>query len=100
MMIGQERQQDFLSSLGLFSPTPVEMIEARGARPLLPKNWSEIHTMTVSYGHGISASPLHLASAYATMLGNGTRVNPTILKTNEPVAGEQVISASSAGQAT
>ena len=94
MELGAERQQAFLGKLGFLEPTSIELVEAPGAKPLLPKNWSEISTMTISYGHGLSASPLHLASAYATMLGNGTRVNPTILKTNEPVAGEQVISAS------
>ena len=37
---------------------------------------------TISYGYGISVSPLHLAKAYA-MLGNGGfKIEPTILKTN------------------
>lgn len=99
MMIGQERQQDFLSSLGLFSPTPVEMIEARGARPLLPKNWSEIHTMTVSYGHGISASPLHLATAYASLLNGGLQVTPTILKRDGYQPGPRIVSEDTSRQA-
>ncbi|MEO1048869.1 MAG: penicillin-binding protein 2, partial [Pseudomonadota bacterium] len=80
MMIGAERQQDFLRDLGLFDALPVELIEATGSRPLLPKRWSEIHTMTVSYGHGLSASPLHLATAYATLLNGGYQVEPTLLK--------------------
>ncbi len=29
---------------------------------LLPKNWSDIVTITASYGHGISSSPLNLAA--------------------------------------
>lgn len=99
MMIGQKRQQDFLSSLGLFSPTPVEMIEARGARPLLPKNWSEIHTMTVSYGHGISASPLHLATAYASLLNGGLQVTPTILKRDGYQPGPRIVSEDTSRQA-
>ena len=49
--------------IGFFDPTPVELVEAPGAAPLLPARWSEISTMTVSYGHGISISPLHLATA-------------------------------------
>jgi cell division protein FtsI (penicillin-binding protein 3) len=28
--------------------------------------------MTISYGHGLSASPLHLAAAYATITNGGT----------------------------
>ena len=97
MMIGAERQQDFLSKLGLFKPVPVELIEATGAKPLLPKRWSEIHTMTVSYGHGLSASPLHLAQAYATLLNGGRVVTPSLLKGGKPL-GEQVVSPNTSKQ--
>ncbi|NNE78853.1 MAG: penicillin-binding protein 2 [Silicimonas sp.] len=98
MMIGPERQQSFLGKLGLSSPLPVELIEARGARPLLPKKWSEIHTMTVSYGHGLSASPLHLATAYASLLNGGTRVTPTLLKQDQVEPGPRVVSENTSEQ--
>ena len=99
MMIGAERQQAFLRDLGLFEPLPVELVEAGGSRPLLPKRWSEIHTMTVSYGHGISASPLHLASAYATLLNGGYQVAPTLLKRNDHERGPQIVSENTSKQA-
>ncbi len=92
MMIGKERQMEFLERLGLFSPVPLELVEARTARPLVPRNWSEIHTITVSYGHGISVSPLHLAAAYASILNGGTKVVPTLVKGAVPT-GERVVSA-------
>lgn len=78
--IGIERQRDFLASLGLLEATPVELTEASGGKPLLPKNWSELSTMTISYGHGISATPMHLAAAYAAIANGGTVVRPTLLK--------------------
>ncbi|MEM9427060.1 MAG: penicillin-binding protein 2 [Pseudomonadota bacterium] len=99
MMIGPERQQGFLGSLGLFAPSPVELIEAPGAKPLLPRNWSEIHTMTISYGHGMSASPLHMATAYATLLNGGYKVTPTLLRRETPVIGPQVVSSNTSKQA-
>ncbi|PQV59131.1 cell division protein FtsI (penicillin-binding protein 3) [Defluviimonas denitrificans] len=92
LMLGGERQQQFLKSLGLFDPTAVELAEAPTGRPLLPKRWSEISTMTISYGHGLSASPLHLAAAYATIANGGTRITPTLLKTDRRQEGERVIS--------
>ncbi|MCP5037756.1 MAG: penicillin-binding protein 2 [Rhodobacteraceae bacterium] len=92
MQIGAERQQEFLGALGLLEPTSLEMVEAPGARPLTPPNWSELSTMTVSYGHGLSASPLHLARAYASLLNGGTLVTPTILRTKAPARGPRVIS--------
>ena len=97
--IGIERQQAFLGALGLFEPTPVELIEARGAKPLLPPKWSEISTMTISYGHGISASPMHLASAYSTLLNGGLKVEPTLLKRDNPLPGPRILSADTSRQA-
>jgi len=97
--IGIERQKQFLADLGLFEPTPVELIEAPGGEPLIQKQWSELTTMTVSYGHGISVSPLHLASAYATVANDGKRVRPTLLKQAMPSDGPQVMSIPAARQA-
>ncbi|MEM7491114.1 MAG: penicillin-binding protein 2, partial [Pseudomonadota bacterium] len=82
--IGAKRQQDFLRSLGFFEPTPIELTEAPGAGPLIPGRWPDITTATVSYGHGLSASPLHLAAAYASLLNGGTRVRPTLLAQDGP----------------
>lgn len=91
--IGAERQKAFLASLGLLEPTSVELAEAPGIRPLFPRrNWSEISTMTISYGHGVSTSPLHLASAYASLLNGGTLVTPTLVKRDAPVVGTRVVS--------
>ncbi len=91
MMIGAERQKAFLGSLGFLEPTPVEMVEAPTGKPLLPRNWSEISTMTISYGHGLSSSPLHLAAAYATLANGGTQVEPTLLRTPNPPQGPRVM---------
>ncbi len=91
MEIGAARQQVFLKSLGFFEATPLEMVEAASGRPLLPRNWSEISTMTVSYGHGISTSPVHLAAGYASLLNGGTRVRPTLIKRDAPQVGERVV---------
>lgn len=91
-MIGAKRQKDFLGALGMFEPTSVEMPEAQAGKPLLPKNWSEISTMTISYGHGISTTPMHLAAAYATIANGGRKVEPTLIKQDGPRYGAQVVS--------
>lgn len=95
-MIGVNRQKDFLGALGLLERTEIEMIEAKGSTPLLPPNWSEISTMTISYGHGLSVSPLHLAAGYAAVANGGTRVIPTLLKRDTPQYGARVMSAQTA----
>jgi cell division protein FtsI (penicillin-binding protein 3) len=91
-MMGPQLQQDFLRTLGFLDPTPVELVEAPNARPLLPRNWSEISMITISYGHGLSASPLHLATAYATITNGGVKVTPTLVRRQGIEPGERVIS--------
>ena len=96
-MTGAERQQAFLKALGFFEPTGLEIAEAPTGRPLLPRKWSEIVMLTASYGHGLSASPLHLAAAYATIGNGGVRVVPTILRrTVPPEGGDRVMAAATA----
>ncbi|HKL70766.1 penicillin-binding protein 2 [Salibaculum sp.] len=90
--IGADRQRDFLGRLGFLDPTPAEMVEAPTGAPLLPDNWSEISTMTISYGHGLSSSPLHLAAGYASLVNGGTRVTPTLLRRDRPQQGPRVVS--------
>ena len=92
LMIGADLQKDFLDRLGLLQATPIEVIEGPTGRPQYPSNWSDISTMTISYGHGISTSPVHLAAGYAAMVNGGTLVKPTVLKQPSAPLGERIIS--------
>ena len=98
LAIGAERQSEFLARLGLLSATNFEVIEAAAARPLWPGRWGELSAMTVSYGHGISVSPLHLAAAYAAIVNGGTAITPTLMRQAEPQNGPRVISAQTSAQ--
>ncbi len=89
--IGAERQRSFLEDLGMLEATPFEIVEASGGQPLLPKNWSELSAMTISYGHGISTTPMHLAMGYAAIANGGHYVAPTILKQSGPQLGPRVL---------
>ena len=91
-MIGADSQKSFLKSLGLLAATPIELVEGSTAKPQFPSNWSEIATMTISYGHGISGSPLHLAAAYSVIVNGGTFVSPTILQKPVSEVGARIIS--------
>lgn len=93
-MIGAKRQRAFLESLGFLEPTSLETVEAPTGRPLAPSpaSWTDLSTVTISYGHGLSASPLHLAAAYATIANGGLRVRPTLLRESGRGPGERVMS--------
>ncbi len=97
--IGVERQKEFLEDLGMLETTGFEIVEAATGRPLLPPNWSELSTMTISYGHGLSTSPMHLAAGYAAIANGGYKVQPTILKRAEYEKGPRVFSTHAAAAA-
>jgi cell division protein FtsI (penicillin-binding protein 3) len=90
---GTTAQKKTLNDLGFFEAVPVELGEASRTKPQIPKNWSDTSTITISFGHGISATPLHLATAYSIVANGGFRVKPTIKKVNSNnLAKEKVIS--------
>lgn len=91
-MIGPERQKDFLDGLGFMDPTAIEMVEAPTGKPLVPTRWPAVTAATVSFGHGLAASPLHLAAAYATIANNGKQVTPTLVHGRKRPEGKQVLS--------
>lgn len=99
MMMGGEAQQQFLRKLGLMDVLPLELSEVTRAGPLYPKRWSDLTTMTVSYGHGIAVSPLHLAVAYATVANGGLKVTPTLIELDKrPTEADRVISEETSAQ--
>lgn len=99
LMAGVEAQQEFLGRLGLLETLPVELSEARAVRPKRPARWTELSLITISFGHGLSASPLHLAAAYASLLNGGLRVRPTLLKGGPaPTEADRVVSAETSRQ--
>ncbi len=89
--LGGKRQQEFLRKLGMFEATTVEIPE-RG-RPMLPRQWSDLTTMTVSYGHGLAVSPLHLVRAFSAVVGDGNVRPLTFVKNQKakPAMAQQVI---------
>lgn len=68
--LGPARLNATMRSLGMHERPYIEL-PARGMPLWPPGDWSRITTMTVSYGHGIAVTPLHLASAYAAMVNGG-----------------------------
>jgi cell division protein FtsI (penicillin-binding protein 3) len=67
-----------LERFGLLRAAVLELPEI--GKPLLPKRWRKINTMTIAYGHGIAVSPLQMASGVAALVNGGRYVPPTVLK--------------------
>ena len=94
--VGRKYQKEFFKKIGLLDTVACELVETQ--KPLYPKNWGEVNSMTIAFGHGIALSPLHLITVVSGMLNGGMKNNPTLLKKNSSPSGERIISEKTAKQ--
>ncbi|WP_030539654.1 penicillin-binding protein 2 [Sphingobium sp. DC-2] len=96
--MGAAPMQQLFRNLQFDQRAPIELKER--AKSLWPTNWGRITTMTVSYGHGIAVTPLHLASAYAALVNGGIWRPATLRKlhANEVPEGHRVFSAATSAR--
>ncbi|MEN8723482.1 MAG: penicillin-binding protein 2 [Alphaproteobacteria bacterium] len=85
-------QVSYLRQLGLLDAVPVELMEA--SHPLPPRQWGPTERVTVSYGHGIAVSPLHIASAMGGLANGGELVAATLLPRDpsKPLVTRRIVS--------
>ena len=69
--------KEFLGLIGILNKMEFDIEEV--GMPL-PFTWSDCKLKTVSYGHGITTTPLQLAKGYAILSNGGYQVNPTFDK--------------------
>ncbi|WP_097091043.1 peptidoglycan D,D-transpeptidase FtsI family protein [Novosphingobium sp. Chol11] len=96
--MGAAPMQELFRNLQFDQRAPIELKER--AKSLWPYNWGRITTMTVSYGHGIAVTPLHLATAYAALVNGGIWRPATLRKlhANEVPEGHRVFSAATSAR--
>ncbi len=90
LKVGKTQQQNFMEDLGFFASTSLE--SAENAKPIVPRRWPEETVATLSYGYGMSVTPMHLIAAFSAIVNGGTYKTPTLIKTQGDVAGQRVIS--------
>lgn len=88
--IGINLQKEFLEKMGFLKKVDADFPGL--GRPIYPKIWREINLFTISYGHGIAITPLHLAMATVAMTNGGTYYKPSFLKLDKQPEGKQLIS--------
>lgn len=77
-MSGAAKQKEFMGKLGMLEPLNVGLPEIGPVR--YPNNWGRIQTLTISFGHGMMVTPLHLVAATAALVTDGNFRVPHVLK--------------------
>lgn len=78
--VGVDFQKSYLQKFGFFDRANIELTGL--ATPILPERWGEIQSMTVSYGHGIAITPLHLVTGVASVVNGGRLIPATLVRKN------------------
>jgi cell division protein FtsI (penicillin-binding protein 3) len=78
LAVGAARQQEYLRRFGLLTAPPIEIKEV--GKPHFPAKWREVNVMTIGFGHGISETPLQVATAAAALVNGGLLHRATLLK--------------------
>ena len=91
-LVGTDAHKAFLTRMGLLSRMSTELPEV--ATPTQPREWKKINSITISFGHGVSTTPLQTAVAAAALMNGGKLIPPTFLPRSREAAdslAEQVI---------
>jgi len=78
---GPHVQQYYFRKLGLYDRPDIQLKENANS---ITGKLSRIRMMTMSFGHGISVTPLQLVTALSTIVNGGFTVKPTLIKKTEP----------------
>ena len=76
-LVSIDYHKDFLTKLGLLTKMHTELPEV--AQPTQPRVWKKVNQITISFGHGVSTTPLQTAVAGAALINGGKLIQPTFL---------------------
>lgn len=109
--MGNEKMAETLVNFGFGEKLGVDLPGEVGGYLLAPRSWKDIYRATMSFGQGISTTPLQVATAMATLGNGGKLIQPhivekiissdgTVTEVVPNVIRERVISAETSAQIT
>tara|TARA_B100001121_G_scaffold310217_1_gene340095 strand:- start:7355 stop:9082 length:1728 start_codon:yes stop_codon:yes gene_type:complete len=75
--VGEEKFKKFIAKAKLLKTSEIELEEV--GKPLR-FNWNKCKLETVSYGHGITTTPLNATTVYAALVNGGKIIRPSLIK--------------------
>ncbi len=93
--VSPKTQYAYFKAFGLDSPTGLHLPgESQGLLPPVSKWWGD-ERYTLSFGQGVDANAVQMASVYATLANRGVRVQPTLVAGTTNSAGRYTAAAPS-----
>jgi cell division protein FtsI (penicillin-binding protein 3) len=80
LSLGAERLYHYIRGFGFGQPTGVDIPGESSGMLRPPNEWSPVDLATISFGQGIAATALQLATAFSTLANDGHRMRPYVVK--------------------
>ena len=87
--IGKDKYQKFIKETKLLKNPEIQLEEV--GNPIKFK-WNKCKLETVSFGHGITTTPLQATSVYASLVNGGKIVKPSLIRAKKEIDYGQLIS--------
>ena len=78
--VGEEKFKKFISDTKLLKSPEIQLEELGNP---LKFDWNKCKLETISYGHGITTTPLQAVSVYAALVNGGKIIKPSLIKRNK-----------------
>lgn len=87
--LGKDTMYKYLQNFGFGEKTGIDL-EAESSGQLLDvKDWRDVHRVTMSFGQGLSVTPIQMVTAYSVLANGGKLVKPHLLDTVISASGEE-----------
>jgi cell division protein FtsI (penicillin-binding protein 3) len=75
--IGEEKYNEFIKNTKLTNSPEIELEETGNPHQF---KWNKCKLETISFGHGITTTPLQASALYAAMINGGNLIKPSLIK--------------------
>jgi cell division protein FtsI (penicillin-binding protein 3) len=86
--VGEKNYKEFIKKTRLTKSPKIELEEVGEPHNL---NWNKCKLETISYGHGITTTPLQVTALYAAMSNGGKLIEPSLIKDRNIEKGTKII---------
>ena len=87
--IGEKKYKQFIEDTNLLKSPELQIEEVGNP---INFNWNKCKLETISFGHGITTTPLQAVSIYATLANGGKLVKPNLIKNNKKINYKRLLS--------
>ena len=87
--IGVQKYQEFIKNTKLLESPELEIEEVGVPHKI---KWNKCKLETISYGHGITTTPVQVASVYSALVNGGKLIKPSLINDKESKSTKNLIS--------